>query len=52
MAGRKAKYETLEELRQAQNESSRKWYEAHKEERKARMREYYRRTKAAKEGDK
>ena len=52
MAGRKPKYETLQELRKAQNESSRKWYEAHKEERKAKMREYYRKTKEAKEGDK
>ena len=51
MAGRKPKYETLQELRKAQNESSRKWYEAHKEERKAKMREYYRRTKKAKEGE-
>ena len=51
MAGRKPKYETLQELRKAQNEASRKWYEAHKEERKAKMREYYRRTKKSKEGE-
>ena len=48
MAGRKPKYETLQELRKAQNEASRKWYEAHREERKAKMREYYRRTKEGK----
>ena len=51
MAGRKPKHTSLEEVRAAQKKASMKYYEAHREERKAYMKEYYRRTKENKKGE-
>ena len=50
MAGRPQKYFTLEEVRQAQRESSNRWYNdpENKEKRKQSMKNYYRRKKAEK----
>ena len=50
MAGRPTKYNTLEEVRQAQRDSANKWYNdpKNREKRKASMRDYYRRKKEEK----
>ena len=50
MAGRPQKHFTLEEIRQSQRDSAKKWYNnpENREKRKASMRDYYRRKKEQK----
>ena len=45
------KYDTLEELREAERLASRRYYERNKEKVKARMKRNYEAKKKAKEGD-
>ena len=45
------KYDTLEELREAQRLASKRYYERNREKVKARMRHNYEAKKRAKEGD-
>ena len=45
------KYETLEELREAQRRASREYYQRNREKVKARMKKNYEAKKKAKEGD-
>ena len=45
------KYDTLEELREAQREASKRYYERNREKVKARMKRNYEAKKKAKEGD-
>ena len=47
--GRKPVYTTYEQLREAQRIKNEKYYNAHKEELKDKMKEYYHRKKAEKE---
>lgn len=51
MANKQSKYTTLDELRQAQREQSRKWYLNNRDKRLQSMKEYYQRTKASKDKD-
>ena len=45
------KYETLEELREAQRKASREYYQRNREKVKARMKRNYEEKKKAKEGE-
>lgn len=45
MAGRKPKYETLEQVREAQREASAKWYSKNRDKRLQQMRDYYNKNK-------
>lgn len=51
MANKQSKYNSLEELRQAQREQSRKWYLNNRDKRLQSMKKYYQRTKASKDKD-
>ena len=51
MANKQSKYNSLEELRQAQREQSRKWYLNNRDKRLQSMKDYYQRTKASKDKD-
>ena len=48
---KQSKYNTLEELREAQREQSRKWYLKNREKKLQSMKEYYQRTKADKDNN-